>query len=385
MFQRTYPVHGADEGVLPTAARIDAPAEWTGRGVCIAFIDSGFFPHPDFSRRVQVHVDAGYSTAVESKPYRVELPQSWHGMMSAAIAAGNGGRSGGHYAGLAPNAHLALIAITNARGRIKEPDILRGLRWVLEHGPRFGVRIVNLSVGGDVPSADPNHLIHAAIHELTLRGVVVVAAAGNHSMARLVPPASALEAITVGGVNDDNSADPSHWTPYHHNYGQAWDESPKPDVLAPAEWVASPLLPRSDTAREAARLEQLLAVEDWDDEHALHLVRLARRDLRLTHKDVHALTPELRETIQARIAARKLIDAEYQYVDGTSVAAAIVTGVVAQMLEANPLLAPRAVKDILMATAQPLPDVPAERQGAGVIRPQLAIAAALERAQEGTP
>ncbi len=385
MFQRTYPIHGVDDGVLTIAARTHAPAAWTGRGVGIAFIDSGFFPHPDFSRRVLVHANAAYPTVVENRRYRADLPQSWHGMMSVALAAGSGWRSGGRFAGIAPKARLVLVAVTNARGRIKEPDILRGLQWVVEHGARFGVRIVNLSVGGDLPSADPAHPIHAAIRELNSRGVVVVAAAGNRAVARLVPPASALEAITVGGVNDGNSADAHHWTLYHHNYGHACDGTPKPDVLAPAEWVASPLLPRSGTAREIARLDRLLTVEAWDEARALHLIRLARRDLGLSREEVKALTPALRETIQARIAACKVINADHQYVDGTSVAAAIVTGVVAQMLEANPLLTPAAVRDILKATAKPLAHVPAERQGAGVIRPAPAVSEALRRAQEITP
>lgn len=385
MFQHTYPIHGADVGVLPSAARIGAPARWTGRGVTIAFIDSGFYPHPDFSRRVRVHVNASARTAVESRRYRLDRPQSWHGMMSAAIAAGDGRRSGGHYAGIAPKAGLALIAVTDARGRIKEADILRGLQWVLDHGARFGVRVVNLSVGGDVPSADPDHPIYAAIRELTERGVVVVAASGNRGQGLLVPPASAPEAITAGGVDDHNSANAADWTLYHHNWGAACDGSSKPDVLAPAEWVASPYLPRSAVAREAARLNALFAADPADETQLLRTTRLARRDLGLGMKDVRAWNPALAGALQARIALRKLINADYQYVDGTSVAAALVSGVAALMLEANPQLTPRAVKAALMTTAQPLPGIPAGRQGAGVIRPALALDEALQRTHRDLP
>ena len=58
-------------------------------------------------------------------------------------------------------------------------------------------------------------------------------------------------------------------------------------------------------------------------------------------------------------------------------AAPIVSGVVAQMLEANPSLKPAQVKEILMTTADPLNDAPAERQGAGTINAGRAVAAAL--------
>jgi hypothetical protein len=46
------------------------------------------------------------------------------------------------------------------------------------------------------------------------------------------------------------------------------------------------------------------------------------------------------------------------------------------MLEANPALNPADLRAILRETASPLPDVPAPRQGAGVLRPAAAVARA---------
>ena len=34
-------------GVIPTPVRLNANPEYTGKGVTIAFLDSGFYPHPD--------------------------------------------------------------------------------------------------------------------------------------------------------------------------------------------------------------------------------------------------------------------------------------------------------------------------------------------------
>ena len=34
-------------GVIPTSLRLNANPEYTGKGVTVAFLDSGFFPHPD--------------------------------------------------------------------------------------------------------------------------------------------------------------------------------------------------------------------------------------------------------------------------------------------------------------------------------------------------
>ena len=375
MFQPSYPRSDAAPGILPTPLRVSAAPEWTGRGVCIAFIDSGFYPHPDFSRRVRVHVNAALPTLIESRQFRVAQPASWHGTMAVAIAAGSGRRSAGRYAGVAREATLALVAVLNRRGGLREPDILRGLRWVRDHGHRFGVRVVNLSVGGDRPSADPDHPIHAMVRELDARGIVVVAAAGNGGRHWLTPPASAPEAITVGGVDDHNQTDPARWSPFQHDWG-----SGKPDVLAPATWIASPLLPGTPQARAARRLNDLLALAAHDDAHAAEVLRQSRRDLKLARTD---LSDETRAAVRERLAAGKVIDSQYQYVDGTSVAAAIVSGVVSQMLQANPALAPRTVRDILKATVRHLPGVAEKRQGAGVIHAGAAVDEALRLKRKG--
>ena len=38
--------------VIPTADKLDADRRYSGRGVTMAFLDSGFFPHPDIVDRV---------------------------------------------------------------------------------------------------------------------------------------------------------------------------------------------------------------------------------------------------------------------------------------------------------------------------------------------
>jgi serine protease AprX len=375
VFQPGYPFSGVAQGVLPTPLRIRASSHWTGRDVCIALVDSGFYPHPDFHRRVRVHVEARLPTLAESRRYRLTRPANWHGTMVAAIAAGDGHASDGRYAGVAPEANLALVSVVNHRGGLREPDILRGLRWVRDHGPRFNVRVVNLSVGGDQPSADPDHPLHAIVRELNAQGVVVVAASGNGGRMGLVPPASAPEAITVGGVDDGNTLDEGQWRAFHHNWGGG-----KPDVLAPAAWIASPLLPGTPQSRAARRLNELIALDTGDETRALDVLRRARRDLELP---AVALTDSVRAAVQAKMTHFKVIDAHYQYVDGTSVAAAIVSGVVAQMLQANPALTPRTVREILAETARPLPGVASEQQGAGVVQAGAAVTAALEYAAKG--
>src|SRR6185436_16729834 len=71
-----------------------------------------------------------------------------------------------------------------------------------------------------------------------------------------------------------------------------------------------------------------------------------------------------------------MVGPHYQHVDGTSFAAPVVTSVVAQMLEACPALTPRAIRDVLIETARPLPHIPRERQGYGLVQAMAAVQAA---------
>src|SRR5215813_9419562 len=84
--------------VLPTPLRLDAPEELRGRGVTIAFLDSGFYAHPDLSRpknRILKYVNL----VERAKLSDLTTPQvsSWHGMMTSVVATGNGYLSKGLY------------------------------------------------------------------------------------------------------------------------------------------------------------------------------------------------------------------------------------------------------------------------------------------------
>lgn len=362
--------------VLPLPERVGALPQYTGRGVVIAFVDSGFYMHPDVRERVLIHADATTNHIVEQSHVMETDDLSWHGQMTSVVAAGNGSVSGGRYSGVASESELVLVKISSPRGQVKERDIFRGLRWVLDTYKRFNVRVVNLSVGGDDVSTDPAHPLHWIVRRMTEQGITVVAASGNNGHGWIVPPASAVEAITVGGYDDHNTTDRSQWTGYHSNWGVACDGSLKPDVVAPAAWIASPILPGSVVAREARWLGPLLQSES---ERALkRLLTQGYNDLGLPRERVLHPDQRLYDMLQARINSHKLLDARHQHVDGTSVSAAIVSALVAQMIEANPALTPGQIKTILMETAHPLESIPREQQGAGAIDPARAVRAALE-------
>lgn len=360
-------------GILPTPLRLHASPRYKGRGVTIAMLDSAFYPHPDLTRphnRIRAWVDASADPVKVLYFGRDDTPQwpgwdsadpsQWHGMMTTAVAAGNGYLSHGLYRGLASEADLVLVQVRGTDGFISNESITRGLQWLLEHGTAgkgdLDVRVANLSVGGGPTRFLASNPVDRTIAALVRQGITVVAAAGNEGVRRLVPPATAREAITVGGVDDKNNFNESEADMWHSNYGSSAIGIPKPELVAPSIWVVAPVLPISGVAEEA--------------------------------RNLFAARPEGNLEVEFRIAQLKMVTPHYQHVDGTSFAAPIVAGTIACMLEANPGLTPERVREIVLGTAEPLPGVEREKQGAGVLVPRRAIGMALREpggAMEGVP
>ena len=373
-----HPIYGRpDLFVLPTPVRLRANLHYTGRGITICFLDSGFYPHPDLMQpenRIVTMVDATTDEVAEGVAFREPRGVSWHGMMTSVAAAGNGALSHGRYAGIASDAHVVLVKITDARGRIHERDILRGLRWVLQNHERYDIRIVNLSVGGDRSGLGRQSGIDSLVQQLVQRGVLLVAAAGNAGRSDLYPPASAPEAITVGGIDDQNVLDPEQRRMYASNWGRMANGVLKPEVVAPSMWLAAPVLPGTRIAEQNLLLGRLWQAEDSE---LPALIVSTYQVLGFARSLFDEPPARQRQAVRDKMIENKFVTPYYQHVDGTSFAAPIVSSVAAQMMEANPRLSPDWVKNLLVATATRLPNEPEERQGNGMITPGRAVAAAL--------
>ena len=348
--------------VFPVPRLLGIDTKFQGRGVTLALIDSGFFPHPDLTGqsdaasgdrdrlRLRAWADAtsarvrfGYfhPFATPRWPgWSRRAAEQWHGTMTAGVAAGGGRSTEGWYRGVAPGCDLVFVQ-TWADGRITNASITRALTWLARHRSRLKLRVVNISVYGDPVKRLRGNRVDAAVRRLVDDGVVVVVAAGNSGRPELVPPATAPAAITVGGFDPQNSPHPAAWRLWHSDWGFSSAGTPKPDLVAPANWLPAPILPGSSLADEAAELFRRRADGD--------------------------------PSVESRLAHQKLIAPHFQHVDGTSFASAIVAGVVACMLEAHPNLTPESVRLLLRETALPLPHVPEAKQGAGAVQPAAAI------------
>jgi len=374
-----FPVYSRDEQwLLPTPIRVHADTRFTGRGVVVAFLDSGFYPHPDLAQpknRVLCYVDATGPMPVEKDSFKKAHVTSWHGLMTSAIGFGNSFMSEGRYRGIAEGAQLVLVKTGNPRGRgIRDRDIARALRWVLANHQRFNIRAINISLGGDYPTTGKFTELDELVEEAVDRGLAVVAAAGNTGKRVIIPPTSAPSAITVGGLDDQNHLDPRYHRLYRSSYGRGIHGVRKPEVVAPARWLAAPMLPGTRTHNDALYFWRLYHAGDAE---LSKLLETPYAQTRFSKKTLSQPLPEIRRVIREHMNDHKFIHPHYQHVDGTSMSAPIVTGIAAQMIEANPALTPAQIKEILMATADPVEAAPAGRQGMGAVNGGRAVAAAL--------
>ncbi|HSK64281.1 MAG TPA: S8 family serine peptidase [Pyrinomonadaceae bacterium] len=366
------------EPALPVPARMDADERYTGRGVTIAFLDSGFYAHKDLTEPVNRIVAYHNIFAPDEGLAALHTHDvlSWHGMMTSVVAAGNGFLSDGLYRSIAPDSKVVLVKIGKT-GRIPESNIEIGLRWVLANKDRYAIRIVNISAGGDFEQPYLKNSLCQLVEEVVSAGCTVVCAVGNAGLAPghpVLPPASSPAAISVGGLDDQNSLDRARRGMYRSSYGPTIDGLQKPEVIAPGIWVAGPILPHTPTAVEAHLYAELDAASD----DKLKEIILAHAGVDKQLDEARELAaPLLRQLITIKLREGNVINHHYKFVDGTSFASPIVASIVACMLEANPRLTPQQIKRILIDTAERVPEVEVDRQGWGVVVPRKAVEMAL--------
>jgi serine protease AprX len=365
--------------VLSTPLRLDADERFTGKGVTIAFLDSGFFPHVDLttpSNRILAYQNMNAPDGEVASLFQPDVA-SWHGMMTSVVAAGNGSLSNGFYRGIAPDANVVLVKLART-GRITEQNIQDALEWVLENRTKYDIRVINVSAGGDFEQSYLHDSLSQTVEECVSLGITIVCAVGNagHLPTHPVfPPASAPSCIAVGGLDDNNSINRARRGMYRSSYGPTLDGFQKPEIIAPSIWVPAPILPNTPTAQQAALLETLDKAEDAE----LHRIIEANPNVEpYLDAALDRLPYMIRQIIALKLQQENVINKNYKYVDGTSFAAPIVSSIAAQMLEANPKLTPQQIKRILISTAERLPHYEVDRQGWGVVDPRRAVEMAIK-------
>lgn len=171
--------------------------DYTGRGVKVAVLDTGFdLRHPDFPSRSVTAV----SFVAGSKP------QDVHGHGTHCIGTACGPRSPFHPPGYGVACEAAILSgkVLGDNGGGSDGGILAGINWAVAQG----ARVVSMSLGAEVGVNEPFSDVFEAVGQRALAaGTLVVAAAGNESDRRrssyapVGHPANCPSILAVGAVD----------------------------------------------------------------------------------------------------------------------------------------------------------------------------------------
>ena len=113
---------------------------YTGKHVGVCVLDTGIFPHIDFTGRILAFQDfIGHRI----RPY----DDNSHGTHVCGIIGGDGRASEGRIRGIAPGCSLIVLKVLDRTGNGRKEDVLQAFRWILENKRYYGIRVVNISVG----------------------------------------------------------------------------------------------------------------------------------------------------------------------------------------------------------------------------------------------
>ncbi len=320
---RTIGVHGNATKVFTSPISVSTllgtlgiqPSSTFGMGVTVAVIDSGIHPSSAFAGRIKAFYDFTLGGVRGGRPF----DDYGHGTHVAGLIGGLQSFADVEYQGVAPGVQFVSLKVLDKNGGGKTSDVIRAIEFAIANKAFFGIDIINLSLGHPIFEPSATDPLVQAVEKASKAGIIVVASAGNFGVnkngvlgyAGITSPGNAPSALTVGAANHRNTIDRTddRMAPYSSNGPTWYDGLVKPDFVAPGHMLASEASPKSS--------------------------------LFLTYPALQKKGKDGKTFLQ---------------LSGTSMSAAVVSGVVAGLKQADRRLTPNLAKAVLQFTAIPMRD-----------------------------
>ena len=301
-----------------------------GRDVGVAVIDTGYWKLDSLDKdsagngRVAAQYDA-VNNVVQATWSSVSTDMSGHGTHITSLIASSRKNGSGTYFGVAPDARIISVKAFGEDGSSSYATVIRGIDWVLNNRQQYNIRVLNLSLGAPARSRYWDDPLNKAVMRAWQSGIVVVVSAGNSGpLPQTVGvPGNVPYVITVGAMTDNwsNNKNDDRLASFSAA-GPTFEGFVKPDLVAPGGHVWGFM-----------GTYQKIAVD-----HPTYMN-----------------------------------NGDFFQMSGTSQSAAVVSGVAALVLSANPGLTPDQVKCRIMASAHPAVDASGQlaysllQQGTGLV------------------
>ncbi len=174
----------------------------TGAGQVVAVIDTGVdYTHPALGGGIGKNkkILTGYDFIQNDAD-----PQDTDGhgtAVSSFIAANTFTYQDTTYRGIAPDAKLIALRAGTGRNTYESANILRALQWCISNREKWGITVVNMSLGGGAYSDYTTGTYSDALRQLKDLNVMVVASSGNDGGAEVGYPGADPNIFSVGSIN----------------------------------------------------------------------------------------------------------------------------------------------------------------------------------------
>jgi serine protease AprX len=298
---------------------------YDGTGITVAVIDSGI------SKTADIETGGPGSRLRYSQDFTgsgTTNDEYGHGSHVAGLIGGTGKGSQcllcfTTYYGVADDVDFLNLKVLDKNGVGKDSNIIAAIQTAINLKSKYNVRIINLSLGRPVYESYKTDPLTQAVEAAWKAGIFVVVSAGNNGRdnsfgnsgyGTITSPGNDPYVITVGAMNTKGTRSISDDVPatYSSKGPSAIDHIVKPDLVAPGNQINSGLAPYSTLSYLPSTKVSLFE-----------------------YQSVLSL----------------LFSSSYLKLSGTSMAAPLVSGTAAVMLNKSPNLTPDQVKAIMMKTA----------------------------------
>jgi serine protease AprX len=294
-----------------------------GTGIGVAVIDSGVSAVDDLTGSRIVYSQDFVAVGGDGGD------RFGHGTHVAGIIGGTGADSTGPnykytFKGIAQNANIINFRVLGPDGSGNDSDVIAAVDAAIQLKDQYNIRVINMSLGRGIYESYLDDPMCQAVERAWSAGIFVVVSAGNNGRnnaagtngyGTITVPGNDPYVITVGSLNGMGTPDPTDDIPgsYSSKGPSILDRVVKPDIVAPGNQIVSLYTP----------LETL---------NAQFPEKEAARYLYVADGDGSGST-------------------SYFILSGTSMAAPMVSGAAALLLQQNPDLTPDQLKTRLMKTA----------------------------------
>lgn len=378
-----------------SAAAINAASAWssgyTGKGIGVAVLDSGIDASPNLGingpavvgpaknlvntlaataaslgltpslavtlgQNVQsgiVYVQDFTGVAANAQSYGAD----WygHGDHIAGIIASNGkdsicGNCTLNMIGIAPNVSLINLKVLDENGDGNDSGVIAAVDAAIQLQKIYNIRVMNMSLGRPVYESYTQDPLCQAVEAAWKAGIVVVVAAGNDGRddsfgnfgyGTITAPGNDPYVLTVGAMKTETTMTRTDdlVASYSSKGPTAVDQIVKPDIVAPGNQVVS-LLAQHGT------------LPLTEPQNAVPLSYYQKNAPPVPpNPPAMPAVPSNPQQQPPQVNFGGGMSNTYYMLSGTSMATAVVSGAVADLLQAYPLLTPDQVKVLLMETA----------------------------------